>query len=668
MNAQERICELRALILQHDYQYYVLAQPAISDFEYDRLYRELQDLENQNKHLITSDSPTQRVSGEPTKDFPTVRHHYPMLSLSNTYNEQEFREFDQRVRSALSGDEIFEYVAELKIDGVAISLLYENGRMVRGLTRGDGEQGDDITPNLRTIRSIPLRVIGESKYPAVFEVRGEAFLPKSSFNRINQLREEEGEALFANPRNAAAGSLKIQDARIVASRRLEMFAYQLYCEDAQFTYPEHTRNLEELRRYGFHVNPHFKICNGIQQVVDYVNQWQANRVRLPYEIDGVVVKINAIRQQQQLGSTAKSPRWAIAYKFKAMQAETSINKIIWQVGRTGVITPVADLSPTLLAGTTVSRATLHNADEIMRKDIREGDYVLIEKGGDIIPKVVEVLKEKRGPHTSGLSIPSHCPACKTALQRVEGEAALRCPNLDCSEQILRRIEHFAGRTAMDISGLGSAVIELLVKNGLIRDVADLYNLKQEQIAGLERMGEKSTANLIAALEESKSRPLFRLIFALGISFIGITAARDLAAHYRSIEALQRAEITELQEIDGVGEKMAQSLFNYFRSSSGQELIVKLKAAGLRMEADEATPSPGLLQGKIFVLTGTLSGMTREEATALIIGNGGKVTSGVSKNTDYLLAGEEAGSKLEKARQLGVQIISKDDFLARLQKK
>jgi len=593
-----------------------------------------------------------------------------MLSLSNTYNEQEFRDFDQRIRTKLGPNEPVEYVAELKIDGLAISLLYEHGLFKRGITRGDGEQGDDITPNLRTIRSIPLRIRNDIAYPEVFEVRGEVYLPKSSFELINKQREEDGEVLFANPRNAAAGSLKLQDARIVASRKLEMFTYQLYTDDPDFIFPTHLQNLETLKNFGFQVNPNYHLCRNIQEVVEYVDKWQNNRDKLPYDIDGVVVKVNLIQQQEKLGYTAKSPRWAIAFKFKAMQAETIIEKITWQVGRTGTLTPVAELSPVVLAGTTVSRATLHNADEIARKDIREGDFVLIEKGGDIIPKVVEVLKEKRTDKTSHLSIPTDCPSCGTVLLKSEGEAALRCPNTQCKEQIIRRIEHFAGRTAMDIAGLGSALIELLVNNNLIRDAADLYTLSQESISSLERMGEKSAAKLIGAIEDSKSRPLFRLLFALGIPFIGITAARDLTKHFTTLERLMNASLEELQAIEGIGEKMAQSLISYLQNESNRDLIKRLQSAGIKMEdaGQQSAESEGPLSGKTFVLTGTLAGMTRDEAASIIISNGGKVTSSVSKNTSFLLAGEEAGSKLEKAQSLGVRVISREEFNAMLTRK
>lgn len=663
MSAEERILVLRKMIQQYDYEYYVLAQPSISDFDYDQLVKELEKLEHENPELITSDSPTQRVSGQPVKEFATVRHRHPMLSLANTYNEQEFRDFDQRVRSGLGSDETVEYVVELKIDGIAISLLYEDGVLTRGVTRGDGLQGDDITNNLKTIRSIPLKIISESGYPKFFEVRGEAYLPKASFERLNRSRQEEGDMLFANPRNAAAGSLKLQDARQVASRRLEMFAYYLFTEDESYLNPLHTQNLGQLKSYGFAVNPFYRSCSNIEEVVAFVNEWERRRDELAYEIDGVVVKVNSFEQQRRLGATAKSPRWAIAYKFKARQVETRIEKITWQVGRTGIITPVAELTPVLLAGTTVSRATLHNPDEMLRKDIREGDFVLVEKGGDIIPKVVEVLKEKRTSATQIFSIAKNCPSCGSKLVRIEGEAALRCINEQCSEQIIRRIEHFASRTAMDIEGLGSAIVELLVKNGLIEDVADLYQLKKEQIAQLERMGEKSARNLIDAIERSKTQPFYRLIFALGIPFIGITAARDLCQHYRSMAELQEATEETLKSIEGVGEKMAQSMVNFFEKRENQSLINRLLAAGLGLKVERpAIKGTGRLSGMLFVLTGALPNLSREKASELIINNGGKVTSSLSKNTTYVLAGDNAGSKLDKANQLGIPLLSEEDFL------
>jgi len=665
VSVKDKIEQLRRQIRRYDYEYYVLAQPSVSDFEYDQLMKELEELERRHPELITPDSPSQRVSGQPTKEFPTVKHRYPMLSLANTYNAGEFVDFDQRVRNGLPPDSPVEYVAELKIDGVAISLLYENGLLVRGATRGDGIQGDDVTPNVRTIRSIPLRIMSEDGAPAGFEVRGEVYLPKNSFEMINRKRAEEGENLFANPRNAAAGTLKIQDARIVAERKLAMFSYYYFTEETAFLSDTHAGNLERLKSYGFHVNPHYRICRNIEEVLEYVDEWEAKRSDLPYEIDGVVVKVNSLEQQAALGSTAKSPRWAIAFKFKAEQAESRILQVTWQVGRTGIVTPVAELRPVQLAGTTVSRATLHNPGGIARKDIRVGDYVFIEKGGDIIPKVVAVNLKKRTPEIKELKIPEICPVCGTPLVQPEGEAALRCPNYYCPEQIIRRIEHFSSRTAMDIEGLGIALVQLLVQKGLLKDVADIYELKAEQVEALERMGKKSAENLMQAIEKSKQKSFDRLIFALGIPFIGNTAAKVLAKKFTSMERLMKAGPEELTAVEGIGEKMAISIAGFFVQKRNLQLIERLKKAGLKMEAERTAERGDALQGLTFVLTGTLPTLSRKQATELIERHGGKVTSSVSKNTSYVLAGEAPGSKYEKAQKLNVPIIDEAAFLQML---
>lgn len=662
MNVQERINELKTKIQRFDYEYYTLARPSVSDYEYDQLMKELEALEAEHPELVTADSPTQRVSGEATKNFPSVKHQFPMLSLSNTYSSADFAGFDNRVKSLLNAHEKYEYICELKIDGVAVSLLYENGLLIRGATRGDGTQGDDITNNIRTIRTVPLKILQSRGFPEKFEVRGEVYMPKDSFAMINEQRAADGEQPFANPRNAAAGTLKLQDAKTVAQRNLDIFCYQFFSQDEQAGNKNHDQNLDFLKSCGFPVNPNWKKCSDIDEVLDYVMHWEQNRAALPYEIDGVVVKINAVEQQKRLGNTAKSPRWAIAYKFKAERAESRIEKITWQVGRTGIVTPVAELAAVQLAGTTVARATLHNPDEIRRKDIREGDYVYIEKGGDIIPKVVEVDSEKRSPQSKPYVIPEKCPACNTRLVRVEDEAALRCPNYYCSDQIKRRIEHFASRGAMDIEGLGSALVELLVDEGLIKDVADIYTLKSTRVAGLQRMAEKSAANLLAAIEKSKTQPLWRLIFALGIPFIGKTAAKMLSAVFNSIHSLREASYEELIAIDGVGEKMARSIAHFFADNKNRLLLKRLEEAGVRMHEEPEKKESDLLEGAAFVLTGTLPTLSRSRATELIEKHGGRVVSSVSKNTRFVLAGEKAGSKLQKARQLQVQIISEDDFM------
>lgn len=662
MDVKKRIEKLRKLINKYDYEYYVLAQPSISDYEYDQLMKELERLEKEHPELITPDSPTQRVSGQPIKEFPTVTHRKPMLSLANTYNEMEFREFDQRVRQALPGEKV-EYVVELKIDGVAISLHYRNGRFERGVTRGDGIQGDDITPNLRTIRSIPLVVRDTQSVPEFFEVRGEIYMSKEAFRRLNAEREEQGEPLFANPRNAAAGSLKLQDPRIVAKRGLSMFAYYLDADEAGFVKPYHYENLKLLQSLGFPVNPHFRLCQSLEEVFDFVNEWEAKRDSLLYEIDGVVVKVNNLEQQARLGATAKNPRWAISFKFKAERAETLLEKITWQVGRTGIVTPVAELQPVQLAGTTVSRATLHNVDEIKRKDIRERDYVFIEKGGDIIPKVVGVNLSKRPKDSKPVEIPKTCPVCGTELVQFEGEVAIRCPNISCPAQIKRSIEHFASRGAMDIEGLGTALVEMLVDRGMVKDIADIYQLRKEEVAGLERMGDKSAQNLMEAIEKSKNQPLDRLIFALGIPYIGANAAKILARHFKSLEALQKVSKEELEQIEGIGEKMAESIVRYFNNEQNQKILKRLIEAGVKTRLEESEEQQNqALQGLTFVLTGTLPHLKREEAKALIEKYGGKVSSSVSRKTSYVLAGEEPGSKLQKAKELGVPIIDEATFL------
>ena len=662
MQIHEKIEQLRNSIRDHDYKYYVLAQPEISDYDYDKLLKELEKLEQENPALVSPDSPTQRVSGEPTKNFPTVAHRFPMLSLANTYNADEFREFDKRVRNILGDDEIVEYIAELKIDGLAISLLYQNGLLQRGITRGDGTQGDDITANLKTIRSIPLKILQSDKLPKEFEVRGEVYLPVKNFDRINKEREKMGEALYMNPRNVAAGTLKIQDAAIVAQRGLGMFCYSLHSENDTDLGTFHVDNLNMMQQAGFAVNPNYKKCSSIEQVIDFVEHWESKRKSLSYDIDGIVVKVNSLAQQKILGSTAKSPRWAIAFKFKAIQTETIIKEVTWQVGRTGTVTPVAELEPVLLAGTTVSRATLHNVDEIKRKDIRLGDHVYIEKGGDIIPKVIEVLKEKRSKQSKVLAIPTQCPVCGTTLSRIEGEAALKCENFNCPEQVKRRIEHFASRGAMDVEGLGISLVEALVENKLINNIADLYELEKEDVAKLERMGDKSAEKLVSGLQASKSQPLSRLIFALGIPYIGTTAAKILSAEFASVDALAKSSEERLSEIDGIGEKMAASIVTFFNDQHNLDIIERLKAFKLNLSEKKSTPLSAILDGKTFVLTGTLPALTREQAARLIEENGGKVSSSVSAKTSYVLAGEKAGSKLTKAEKLAIPVITEDEFL------
>jgi DNA ligase (NAD+) len=657
----ETIEELRNQIRAHDYAYYVLAQPEISDFEYDQLLKKLEQLESKYPHYITSDSPTQRVGGQPTREFPTVTHRIPMLSLANTYSEAELRDFDRRVCSLLPEAKQYEYIVELKIDGLAVSLLYDNGIFVRGATRGDGSQGDDITNNLKTIRSLPLRTLPDSTASDNFEVRAEVYIPRRAFEKINQQRAENGETLFANPRNAAAGSLKLQDPLEVAHRGLALFCYQYHDYSAKSTLLTHLDGLKMLRKLGFPVDIHYTVCPTIEDVLIFCRRWEIERETLSYDIDGTVVKVNRISDQILLGTTAKSPRWAISYKFKAREAETTLKNIIWQVGRTGVVTPVAILKPVLLAGTTVSRATLHNPDEIERKDIRIGDTVIIEKGGDIIPKVMQVMLEKRSRDRKPCQIPEACPVCGQPLVQIEGEAVLRCINSECPAQIYRRIEHFASRNAMDIEGLGSAMVKTLVDHHYISDYGDLYNLDIEKISKLDRMGKKSAQNLCTAIEKSKTKGLSKVIFGLGIPLVGTNAARILAERFHSLDKFIRASEEELATIDGIGEKMAGSITRYFSSQKNITIIEKLRAAGVVLVEQKTNSDTRRLNGFTFVLTGTLDKYTREQVTEVILTHGGKVVSSVSKKTDYLLAGENAGSKLEKAKKLGVTIITEAVF-------
>ncbi|MEJ2055511.1 MAG: NAD-dependent DNA ligase LigA, partial [Calditrichaceae bacterium] len=528
--------------------------------------------------------------------------------------------------------------------------------------RGDGIQGDEVTRNLRTIRSIPLKIKNDLDYPGEFEVRGEVFLPKSSFSAINEQRTIDGEVEFANPRNAAAGTLSMHDSSVVSSRKLMMFSYFFSTESEKFQKLSHAENLEYLKYLGFMVNPEYRICRTPDEILKYLKEWEEKRNSLSYEIDGVVIKVNSVSQQNRLGATAKSPRWAISYKFKAVRVETKINDITWQVGRTGIVTPVAELDPVFLAGTTVSRATLHNPDEIKRKDIRVNDYAFIEKGGEIIPKVVEINFTKREPYSQPAKIPGYCPECKTKLIKIENEVALRCPNLQCPAQITRRIEHFASRSAMDIEGMGTSMVELLVKENMLSDTADIYSLKKDEIAGLERQGNKSAENLINSIEQSKRRELYRLVFALGIPFIGVNAAKILSNHFGTFEALKSARFEKLVEIDGIGEKIAYSIENYFRDEKNIQLIYRLMEAGVKPKLPERLSEQNtVLAHKTFVITGTLPGMSREEAKELIESHGGKVSSAVSGNTDFLLAGEKAGSKLRSAQKLDVTIIDLDSL-------
>ncbi len=658
-NIRKEAARLRQEILEHDHRYYVLAEPTISDEEYDRLMRELLAIEAAHPSLVTPDSPSQRVGGALTREFATVTHDPPMLSLANSYSEEEIRDFDRRVRELLGGASPV-YVAELKIDGVAVTLRYRNGVFVQGATRGDGVQGDDITNNLRTIRQLPPRLRTTDRGRLDIDVRGEAYMTRADFESMNAARERNGEKTFINPRNATAGTLKLQDPRIVAARPIRLFTYALYAPAARLTTHEH--NLELLTSLGFPVNPRYKRCQTIDEVLRYWQHWEARRDTLPYEIDGVVVKVDSLVQQEELGAIAKSPRWAIAFKFASRKAETTLTEILLQVGRTGAVTPVAELAPVFVGGSTVSRATLHNADYIAELDIRKGDTVIVEKGGDVIPKVSGVVAAKRPPGTRPFAMPAACPECGSRIYRAEDEANFYCENAECPAQVRGRIEHFAQRGAMDIEGLGEAAVEQLVSLGLVKNVADLYQLAghRKTLVGLERWGEKSTTNLLEAIERSTQQPFHRVLFALGIRHVGAAMARTLAENFPSMAALRNATEESLQTVPAIGPAIAASVVHFFSERHNQEILRRLEKAGLSMTGSAARKG-GPLAGKTFVLTGTLPGLTREEARALIEEHGGKVASGVSKNVQYVVAGEDAGSKLERARALHIPVLTEAEL-------
>lgn len=655
---RSRVEELRREIEKHNYNYYVLDNPTISDARFDSLMRELASLEGQYPDLASPDSPTTRVGGAPREGFVTVPHLAPMLSLGNAFDEDELRDFDRRVRQGTGGDAV-EYVAELKIDGLAVSLVYEDGLLTRAATRGDGDNGEDITPNMKTVRAVPLRLKDPVK---LLEVRGEAYMPKDAFARLNQSREDSGEPLFANPRNAAAGSLRQLDPAVTASRQLSIFLYALGAvEGADFR--SHSQVLEYLKVQGFRINPHYRVFKDIEGVMEYCREWQNARFDLPYATDGVVVKVNGLGQQVSLGATMKSPRWAIAFKYPPEQARTVVREIILRVGRTGVLTPTAILRPVRLAGTTVTKATLHNEDIIRDRDIRIGDTVLVHKAGDIIPEVLEVIREERKGDEEPFAMPRECPECGSQVVRAEGEAAVRCISLNCPARSREGLIHFVSRSAMDIAGLGPAVISQLVLSGLVRDAADLYTLKGEDLVPLERMGEKSAQNLIDALEKSRENPLHRVIFALGIRHVGERAAKILAARFGSMEGLMEARFEELVTIPEIGPRIAESVTEFFTSPGNRELVERLAMQGVNMKAGEnvSRSGPRPLEGKTVVLTGGLKGYTRQEAQELVERLGGRVSSSVSKKTDLVVAGEDPGSKYEKALKLGIEIVDEDGF-------
>lgn len=662
-DVKKRIERLRREIRRHDHLYYVLSAPEIDDRQYDALFAELKDLEAAHPELVTADSPTQRVSGRPLDVFSTVRHAVPMLSIDNTYSAEELRAFDERVRRQLDTPE-YDYVVELKIDGLAVSLRYEHGRLVSGATRGDGEVGDDVTANIRTIKAIPLSLLDGDAVPAVLEVRGEVYMPTRSFVELNRMRTEAGEPAFANPRNAAAGSLKLLDARITATRNLAFFAYATG-EVSQPLARDHCRMLERLRAMGLPVNPHIQRAKDIDEVIEICLAWGPKRFELDYQTDGMVVKINRCDQRDILGATGRAPRWCIAYKFPAERAETVVESIAVQVGKSGALTPVANLSPVSLSGTTVKRASLHNFDEMRRLDVRIGDTVVIEKAGEIIPQVVEVKQELRPAGTEPFEVPKKCPVCDSEVVKDETGVCVRCPNPQCSGQLKERLRYFAGRGQMDIERLGASLIEQLVDRGLVQGFADLYRLRKEDLAALERMGEKSAQNVLDGIEDSKTRPLWRFLAALGIRHVGGQSAQVLAEHFGSLAALREASREELEAIDQIGPVMAESIYGYFREPRHRAVVDDLLAAGVQPQVEAARSRAGAFSDKTVVVTGSLENFTRQQAQQAIKDAGGKASSSVSKKTDFVVAGAEPGSKLDKARELGVTVIDERQFMEML---
>lgn len=658
--AEKEIIALTEKVNYHNHLYYQKAKTEISDYEFDQLLEKLIALENQFPQFRQPDSPTQRVGGTITKEFETVYHQYPMLSLGNTYSEEELRDFDKRVSKGIEGEN-FEYFCELKFDGVSISLVYENGILVRGVTRGDGVRGDNVTTNVKTIRNIPLKIQAKN-LPASFEVRGEIFMPKTVFTQLNKEREDIGEEKYANARNTAAGTVKMQDSGEVARRKLDCYVYSLLGDTGT---ESHSENIERLEAWKFNVSPTYKKCKNIDEVLAYIAHWEMRRLELPLETDGVVIKVNNLEQQERLGFTAKSPRFAIAYKYKPQSMSTRLNNITYQVGRTGAVTPVAELEPIFLAGTTVKRASLHNANEIARLNLHIGDYVFVEKGGEIIPKVTAVDTTKRNKNTQPVVYIDTCPECNSKLFRIEGEAAHYCPNITgCPPQIKGRIEHFIQRKAMDIESLGERTIDQLYRLGFVKSPADLYDLKREHILQLDGFKDKSVTNLLDGIERSKKTPFESVMFAIGIRYVGRTVAEKLARYFKTIDKLSAASLEELLQAPEVGEKIARSVYDFFRNNENRREIERLKAAGLQMtsSAKEPEKESDVLGNKSFVISGTFEKYEREQLQEIILKNGGRILSGVSGKLDYLLAGENMGpSKLEKAQKLGVKIISEGDF-------
>jgi len=653
--------KLRESIRYHEYRYYVLDDPEISDAAFDRLMERLKEIEAEYPDLRTPDSPTVRVGGAPREGFQTVRHARAMLSLDNAFSYDALRDFDRRVREGSGRDKI-EYVTEHKFDGLSISLQYEDGVLVRGVTRGDGTTGEDVTPNVRTIRSVPLRVNGDllkkNKLKADFEVRGEIMMSRKAFEALNRAQEQSGGKIFANPRNAAAGAVRVLDPAITAQRRLDFFAYYLLHE-GKAPFSRHSESLQVLKQLRFRASDDWELCQGIDEVVEYCEKWDSRREKLPYEVDGVVIKVNSTAIQEELGFTAKAPRWAIAYKYPARQETTVVNDIVVQVGRTGALTPVAVLEPVQVGGVTVSRSTLHNMDEIERLGLQIGDTVLIERAGEVIPHVLKVVKE--GKHRRPFLMPKECPECGSKIHRREGEVAYRCVNAACPAKRKESLLHFAGRHAMNIDGLGEKIVDQLVDKGLVKDVADLYSLKTEEVAALERMAEKSAQNLLDEIEGSKKNSLARLIYALGIQFVGERTGQLLAEHFSSLEELASAKQEQLEEVSEVGPKVAQSIVEFFSEPANRQLVQKLAKAGVRPMSEKPQTKSNKLAGKTFVFTGGLANRAREEAGEIVKQHGGRVVSSVSKKTDYVVVGTDPGSKYDKAKELGVRILNETEF-------
>ena len=659
---KDRIAQLCEEIEQHNYNYYVLSNPTIDDYTFDQLLKELEELEQKNPEFASDNSPTKRVGGDITKKFGTVVHEYPMLSLSNTYSEEEIVDWENRIHKLSTVPPT--YVCELKYDGVAIGIRYENGELTRAVTRGDGSKGEEVTTNVRTIRTIPLKLKGN--YPDKFEIRGEIFFPLANFQKLNDMREELGEELYANPRNTASGTLKLHNSAVVADRGLDCYLYGVYGENIGAN--SHSKAVTLAGDWGFKIPDASKRmiekCNSIEGIMNFISHWDKERHQLPFEIDGIVIKVDNYEEQENLGFTAKSPRWAIAYKFKAERVQTELNEVTYQVGRTGAITPVANLSPVLLAGTTVKRASLHNADQIEKLDLHEGDFVYVEKGGEIIPKIVGVNLELRQSNAAKIEFIEYCPECNTTLERKEGEAQHYCPNYyGCAPQIKGRIEHFISRKAMDIDGLGPETIDLFYKQGLIENYADLYKLTFHDILELERMADKSANNAIKSIETSKEIPFESVLFAIGIRYVGETVAKKLAKYYKTIEAIIDSPYEDLIQVDEIGEKIAQSIRAFFEVEENRIIINRLKEYGLQFEIIEAEGTTSILKGKTFVVSGVFEKVSRKELKDLIEINGGKNTGSISAKTNHLIAGENMGpAKLAKATDLGVDIISEDDFL------